>query len=255
MTTSTVEGIQHLFTYPFKDADWKQKLLIASLLALVGMVIPILVPMIFLTGYCERIIRRIVREDGEPYLPEWDDWNDLFVKGIKLFGVGFVYSLPSLVLLAGGYTLMMAPVLVIELVESRIGEWVFVAGMMGGMGIMGMAMFIGLVTGIIAPVAMIHVAAKDDFSAAFRVGEWWPILRANLPGFILSYVIMMGVWFATTFVAQFLYLTIILCCLVPFVFSILTAYVMLVSSALFACTYRDGVANLSDQDSEVDDRV
>ena len=121
------------------------------------------------------------------------------------------------------------------------------------MGAFGLAMVVGLVTGFVTPVAMMHTVAKDDFSAAFRVREWWPILRANLTGFLLSYVIVMGVWFAMTFVVQFLYLTIVLCCLVPFAFSVLIAYVLLVSNALFALAYRDGVANLSGEGAEADD--
>lgn len=257
MTTSTFQGIQRLFTYPFEDADWKQKLLIASLIALVGAVIPLVVPMVFLTGYCERIIRRIVREDGEPYLPEWDDWNTLFVGGFKLFGAGFLYTLPVIVLSIGGYALMMVPAIAAEFMEYQPipfdWDWVFFGSMVGGMGAFGLAMVIGLVTGFVAPVAMMHTVAKDDFSAAFRVREWWPILRANITGFLLSYVIVMGVWFVMTFVVQFLYFTIVLCCLVPFAFSILIAYVMLVSSALFACAYRDGVASLPGEGAEVVD--
>jgi hypothetical protein len=257
MTTSTFQGIQRLFTYPFEDADWKQKLLIASLTALVGAVIPLVVPLVFLAGYCEKIIRRIVQENGEPYLPEWDDWNALFVSGFKLFGAGFLYTLPVIVLFVGGYALMMVPAIAVEFMKYQPMpfDWdgVFFGSMVGGMGAFGLAMVLGLVTGFVSPVAMMHTVAKDDFSAAFRVREWWPILRANMTGFLLSYVIVMGVWFAATFVVQFLYLTIVLCCLVPFAFSVLAAYVMLVSSALFACAYRDGVASLSSESTEVND--
>ena len=48
------------------------------------------------------------------------------------------------------------------------------------------------------------------------------------------------------FVVQFRYLTLILRCLTPFVLSALVAYITVVSSALFANAYRDGVATLGE---------
>jgi hypothetical protein len=71
--------------------------------------------------------------------------------------------------------------------------------------------------------------------------------------FLFSYLILMGTWFAATFAMQFLYLTLVLCCLVPFAWSAAIAFVMIVSSAMFAQAYREGVQDLASASTDSDD--
>ena len=242
--------------YPFSDSDWKRKLVIASVIAFFGVVIPLIIPIILLVGYCKRIMRRIIQEGEDPFLPEWDDWGNLFANGVGLFGVGLIYSLPSIVLFVAGYGLMMSVPFIAEYVEASGNslpydfDLFFLAGTFGGMAIFGVSMLASIITGVMMPPALAHAVAKDEFSAAFRVREWWPIFRTNLTGFLFSYVILMGTWFAANFVMQFLYMTLVLCCLVPFAWSAATAVVMVVSSAMFAQAYREGVQNLTGESAD-----
>ncbi len=91
------DGIRTSLIFPFKDPRWVMKLTIGSLLILASTVVP-LVPLFFVAGYSLRIIQRIIHGDGQPVLPEWDDWEWLFKHGFKLSEAGLFYALPGLVL-------------------------------------------------------------------------------------------------------------------------------------------------------------
>mgnify|MGYP000973167878 FL=1 len=56
--TFTTECIQATFTYPFKDPEGVKKLLIGSLLMLIGMFFPPV--MILMYGYAAQAMRRII---------------------------------------------------------------------------------------------------------------------------------------------------------------------------------------------------
>ena len=74
------EDLKQLFAFPFQDPRWQNKFLIGSLVVFAGFIIP-LIPFFFVYGYMAQIMRRIIVEKGEPFLPEWDDWGKLFVDG------------------------------------------------------------------------------------------------------------------------------------------------------------------------------
>jgi hypothetical protein len=247
--TATIDQIQYLFTFPFKDVEWKRKFLIGFLLYLAGFIIPI-IPWIFVSGYIAKIIKMgIAGKDYE--LPEWDDWGDLFNKGLQLMGVGFIAALPFIVLFGCGYLFMMSPAFLSGFGTSSYGDdyspiWVFMPllGTFGGMCAMGLGMIFSLLIGVLMPPAISHVIAEDQFSAAFRVSEWWPIFKANLGGYLIAYILIMGTAFSITFVFQLLYMTFVLCCLIPFVMSLISIYIGIVTGAIFGQTYRIGKENI-----------
>jgi hypothetical protein len=250
----TTEALQTLFIYPFKAPDWKNKFLIGSLVTLAGFVVPVL-PSTFLYGYIVQIMRRIIVEGGEPYLPEWDDWDKLFKDGLKLVGVTFIYSLPMILILLVGYGLFFVATFVpLILVEAGNDESAatFLAltsmgGTLAGLTLFGLGMILALITFAFLPVAIGHMIATDDFGAAFRLAELWAIFRANVAGFLMSFALLLGFWMALSFVIQILFLTIIFCCIYPFVFAPLTMYMMVVWSVMFAQAYRDAVQKLRSQ--------
>jgi len=118
-------------------------------------------------------------------------------------------------------------------------------GMVSWLGGFGLGMVLMLIGLAFLPVAVGHVIATDQFSAAFRVREWWPIFRANLSGYVITYVLMFGFWMVLSFAIQILYFTIIFCCLLPFVMAFIMMYFMIIASILFAQAYRVGVQKLA----------
>jgi len=72
----TMNGLQMLLYFPFKDAESRKKLAIASAMGFASFIIPI-IPYLFLLGYTGMIMRQIIVENQEPSMPDWKDWNKL----------------------------------------------------------------------------------------------------------------------------------------------------------------------------------
>ncbi len=263
MTTQsfTTEQLQTLLAFPFKDENWKNKFLIGSLIVFAGFAIP-LVPLFFVYGYMVQIMRRIIVEKGEPYLPEWDDWGKLFIDGLKLLGVVLIYMLPVMMLFMVGYFLFfLIPLLGLPIAGVAGEENPEAAGAVFGLltlistvgffVLFGLGMILAFGLGIVMPAIMGHVVATDDFGAGFRLKEWWAIFRANLGGFLMAYVIVMLLSVVLSSVFMILYCTIILCCLVPFITAPVTVYLMAIYGAIFGQAYRDGVDKLASQAGSV----
>jgi hypothetical protein len=252
MQSFTYEDLQELFTFPFQDPRWKSKLLIGSLLSLAGFVLPI-IPWIFIYGYAAQIMSRIIVDNGEPFLPEWEDWNRIFIDGLRLGVVILIFGLPLLFLGLVGYGLMVVPQFIFGMFEvssqnsSPIWVLLSIIGMVVAWIFFGIAILGGVVVGVVVPASLGHLIAKNQFAAAFRIKEWWQIFRANLGGFIVAYIVLMGVVFMVSFAFQILYFTIIFCCLMPFVMSAFSIYITTIWSTLMAQTYHTGVNKLAAQ--------
>lgn len=244
--SSSADSLQRLLFFPFEDKDWKRKLGIASLIALFSIGIPLILPIIFLLGYCEKIMSRIIREKGEPYLPEWEDWSDLLTRGVRLFCVSLIFAVPVVILFVLAYVVMMAGSLKYSnpnmYTQTNILEPVIASllSSAGGMIIFFAATLIGMVGGAVLPAGACHVVATGQFMAFFHVGEWWQIFQANLKGFIAAYAFSFGVIWVTSICAQLCYMSMICCCLTPFIASIAYAYDMVIDCAIFAEAYRVG---------------
>jgi len=244
-TTTTTPPLQDAFSLPFKDENWIQKALIGSALVLANFIIP-LVPLFFLLGYFYRIMNRVANEKNGYVLPEWDDWGGLFVDGLKYFGAVFVFMLPGFLLVGLGYgamfTMPFFAGLLATLDSNLEGPMAILMmfGSFGGAAFMMLGVFISMALGVVIPPAIAHMSAKNDFAAAFRVGEWWRVLRANFGGFLIVYILLLGLSWFLVFVFQFLYLSIIFCCLVPFVMCAVNYFIGVISANLFGQTYLDG---------------
>jgi uncharacterized membrane protein len=248
----TIQSLQDLLTFPFKTSDGRKKLLIAGLLGLGSFIIPIL-PTLFLIGYGGLIMQRMILEKSEPFLPEWSDWNKMLKLGLKLFGVGFIYSLPALVIMIFGYLAMLVPAILTSSYSAQSNSYIdrFLGfqlfGMFGGMACFGFGLFLALALWAVLPVVLSHVAATNSFSAAFHVKDWWKILRVNLGGFLVTLILIGGLYMVMVLAAEVFYMTIILCIVIPILFAFIFAYLMIMANVLFAEAYREAVAKLAAQ--------
>jgi hypothetical protein len=255
-STVTLEGVKKAIFFPFRGEKWGVKVLIGSALYFANFIIPI-VPAIPLFGYFGRIMKRIIVQDEDPELPEWNDWGALFLDGIKLFGALLIYLLPALILTIGGYVLFM--VLDFSLVFSSttytqyssnpfpmsiIGSAI---GMFGGLAVAMLGMVLIYVTLVFVPPALGNMIAKDDFGAAFHFKEWWPVFKANLSGYVVALAIALGLFTLMYILALFLYATVILCFLLPFAFCFIFFVFGTVSFSLYAIAYRDGTRKLAEK--------
>jgi len=214
--------ISQVLVFPFQDEAWVKKMAIASLLIFVSFIL--IIPMVFLLGYLAEIIRRIAVEGEPPSLPEWDDLSVYFQDGIRLFGAGAIYLIPSTFLLIVGYLIVgyasiFIPIVIMETGGMSDGEGIvlMIAGYLAGFGLMGIGTVLAMITGVMLPVAGSHIVVKEDFSAAFKFGEIWDIFKGNWSGFLVAFLIIIGGFVVLSYGSYLLVVTVILCCLYPFV--------------------------------------
>ena len=235
-TSFTSTDLKQVLSFPFKDEKWASKLGIAALLSLLGFLI---FPALILGGYVYEIMRRVIVQREAPSLPEWDDWGGYLVNGFKMMGVALIYSIPSL--------LMMIPYMGLTFglpfltANGSDVEWVVFPAIMLMFLLMGLGMLLMFLAWVFLLPGWGHMIAKDDFAAAFRIREFWPVLRNNLIGYFLSFVIYMGLMYVVMAVSQILMLTVIFCIFYPIALVVSSVYLSMVMGGLFAQAYMDGV--------------
>jgi hypothetical protein len=251
--TVAITPLKTLFKFPFQGPNWRNNFIIGAALTLANFILPLL-PMIFIYGYALQIMRRTI-EGQELELPPWDDWGKLALDGLRLMLVGLVYLLPGILVLLGGVTLYFASIfswpLLASAAERGGGEPIALLvpiGILGSMAIMMLSMLLGsllILLGLIPlPVVTAHFALQDKVAAAFRIREWWPLLRVNKLGYFAAWVVVFGLMAILYFAFAMAYYTLILCCLIPLLAAPLSFYVTLIGAVLFGQTYRESMAIL-----------
>jgi hypothetical protein len=175
--------------------------------------------------------------------------------------VGLVYLLPGILVLLGGVTLYFASIFSWPLLASaaeRGGDGqvalLLSISILGSMAIMMLSMLLGsllILLGLIPlPVVTAHFALQDKVAAAFRIREWWPLLRANKLGYFAAWVVVFGLMSVLYFAFAMAYYTLILCCLVPLLAAPVSFYVTLIGAVLFGQTYRESMAILETAEAQ-----
>jgi hypothetical protein len=134
----------------FENADRWLKLIIAILCLGIPM-----------NGYVMRIYR------GAQPAPEVDNWGSLFVDGLKLMIVGFVYAIPIFILYVITYGSIVLAVLsgsTGPMESAMLSEWT------PNIGLVLIMYLVEIILGLIVPVASIRFARTNSFSEAFKVG-------------------------------------------------------------------------------------
>lgn len=227
-----------LFVFPFRDEHWQTKTLIGGLLALVGMLFfPLLLP---IYGYSLRILRHTIHE-GQPTLPEWDDWGGLFLDGLRMWVVSFVYLLPVWVLMCAALACWMLPLLTIPFAGSNGEEALLgltIGGQIAGFALFALAMLPALFLGYFAVVAVTRLAALDALNAAFDFRTVWRLGVGGFKHFILALLVYYALALAASYVSSFLIFTLVLACLYPFALAAWVFFAQVFFGALFGLAYR-----------------
>jgi len=251
-STVTLDGVKKAVFFPFQGKNWGIKVLVGSVLLLIG---GFIVPIIPVFGYFAQIMKRIILKDEDPEMPEWDDWGAFFLDGIKLFGAMLIYLLPAILLIVGGYVLimvldfsfaLMTPTYTQSSTElfptAMIGSFL---GMFGGMAVFMLGFLLAFITILVIPPALGNMIANGDFGAAFRIKEWWPVLKANLSGYILAVAIAMGLFYLLYFLSFLFYITVVLCFILPVALAFTFFITGSIGFSIYSVAYRDGVRKLA----------
>ena len=246
---ASTSAIKPFFRFPLEDRQSRERFLIGCALILGGFVIPI-IPGLLAYGYALRILRS-TSQGEEPSMAAWDDWSSLLSMGFRGTIVGLIFTLPALLVFMFGGATYFGSFFLLPLSSSSDTDVAaaFFLLMMLGMGTMFLSLAIGSILLMLAliplPASVSHFVAKDRLSAAFRVREWWPILRGNRLGYFICFVAVAGIVGIMYFAFIALYYTFILICLGVLIMIPANFYAMLVGGALFGEAYHQGLALLA----------
>ncbi len=171
--------------YPTTDSEWIKKILIGGIL----LIIPII--NFIIGGYYIKTLRGSI--EGKPGLPEWDDWGDLFVKGLMVAIIGFIYLLIPLIVLfvsIGG------------VITAAISSGDFSAASISA--IVGGSLFsvvLMLIVCLVLPMALSIYAKEDSIGAAFRIGEILSRIKSVPGDYIISIIVLYALLFIVNLVA------------------------------------------------------
>lgn len=253
-STVSLEGIKKAVFFPFRGEKWGIKILIGAALYFANFIIPI-IPAIPLFGYFSRIMKRIIVQDEDPEMPEWKDWGGLFLEGVKLGGAMLIYLIPGILLSVGGYFLFFVldfSLVISTSALSHSSSTPFPAltlisgfGMLAGLAVAILGMLLIYVTLVFIPPALGNLIAKDDFKAAFRFKEWWPLFKANLSGYVIALALAFGLFGIMYVLLIMLYASVVLCFLLPFVICFIFFIFGALNFSLYAIAYRDAAHKLA----------
>ncbi len=238
----TLSSLRDLLGFPFRGENWSSRFLVGAALAVASLVIPIL-PLVFVVGYVLDVTRRSIRGEA-PALPAWSDWGRLAADGLRVLVAGFVYTLPASVCFVGGTVIYFISIFAVAGRDSSDPSASL--AILGGVTVFLIALGVGIVLWVLAsvllPVATAHLAAQGGLGAAFRVGEWWPLLWRNKLGWFAAWVVVAGLYSLLSLTVTVAYYSVVLCCLIPVLVAPISFYVAAVGGALFGETYRQSVA-------------
>lgn len=170
------------FTFVFEDEAWLTKILIMAAILFLGVffswlvLIPAIVAAALINGYMVEIIRNVLRGQLDE-LPEWDNWGDLIVDGLKVIVIQLVYALPAIIV---GLCLSIA---MTAAGNNGEGLVVFLSVVMSCLILLW-----AIVVSILLPAATAIFAATNDLAAAFRFGEVFALVRDNLSTYLITFI-------------------------------------------------------------------
>ncbi len=172
--------IGRALTYFTDDKRWVEKTAIGTGVLLISTTLSIfligLLGMFIFAGYMVRLLQN-VRDGAQPVLPEWDQWGDDFIRGLKLFWVQLVWMLPLI--------LVFVPLFVsIFLAEngSVIMELVVLC-------IVCLQFLLIIAYAVLQPGFTIAFARNEAISDGLQVSEIWDWTREHIGDVVIVVIL------------------------------------------------------------------
>lgn len=176
------------FTYITEDEEWWKKILIGGLLSL----IPIIGPF-YLIGYALQVTRNVIAGQEIPLPEPLEDFGPKLGKGFMFSIIVFIYMLPFIIVgsCAGGG----ASVLTENIADPTARD---VVPAVWGVCFGCLSLLYSILFGLFIPFVWAQYALTGRFGDAFRIGEFFGMLRNNIgPAFIVMIVVGAAVFVAS----------------------------------------------------------
>lgn len=184
--------------YPSRDF---KKVIILGLLFLISFLI---IPAFLVIGYVFRVIKWSIA--GVDELPEFDEWGEMFMDGLKIFVVELVYFIVPSIIMFMGIWASIGSFISISASESNLAPAAVYSAfsVMGGLLILGVV--VALIFGVFFIIGVANMAYYNgELVAAFRFREIMDIIKAiGWVDFIIWYVMMILVAMGAGFIATFI---------------------------------------------------
>jgi hypothetical protein len=180
------------FTFVAEDEEWLSKMGIGALVSLASFLI---LPIFLLLGYVVQVTRNV--KDGDPRpLPQWTNWERLFMDGLYVAIAQIVYTLPFWILLC---VATVATVGFGGLAESS--EDAAAVAIITTWGVAGcLLMLFAIALLFISPAIIIQYVRTGELSATLRFGEVLGIARENAGPILIAALAMFVVSTVFSFV-------------------------------------------------------
>ncbi len=159
------------FTFAFEDPDWLKKLLIGGAL----LFIPIF-GWLVVGGYWMRVIRNAYVGNDLP-LPEWDEFGEDFILGLKGAVALMVWWLPVYAVIGTMVCLTIPFWLTAGTSSSNIYVPIAIFGSFGWIGLSMMSMVLQLLMLVVPPMVLGRIAINGDFAAGFQFRDIFQEMR------------------------------------------------------------------------------
>lgn len=174
-----------------------KKVLILGILTVLSSLI---IPGFLVLGYVFKIIKSTLEDSSE--LPEFNNWTSMFVDGLKVFGVLFIYTfIPSIIIILGIWGALL-PLLTVpgagSLLDSNLS-----LNLLSGVALFGLGILV--VISFVIPVALANMAYHNRLGAAFSFKEIiGKIKEIGGVSYLIWYVIMLIIIWAMSYVSTIL---------------------------------------------------
>lgn len=179
------------FTFPMEDQRWVAKLAIGGGLLLAGGITIIgnlfTVPVVI--GYLIAMAHNVINGSPQP-LPEWDNWGERWIEGVKAFVIGLAYSLPAIIV----SLIISIPGSVLS---NSSNNGAAATGILLSLAGGCINFILGIVVMLVLPAAIGRFAVAGNIGDAFKFGEILATVRRNIGTYIVIALL-------ATFVAGFI---------------------------------------------------
>jgi hypothetical protein len=172
--------VARTLTFFFEDPQWIAKLAVGSLFALLS---PFLIGTVFMTGFAIAVARRV--RDGEPHLPEWDDFQAIFLDGLRGILLSLAHKIP-LLLLGLLMTLALVGGVFLGRAEGTIPDKFAFLGLPALFGGFVIVFLLSVVVIVYVPSAFVRFVQTDRLAAAFDFSANVEFIRRNFSAYLLG---------------------------------------------------------------------